>query len=178
MAYLRALVLVGGFLLIAYSLTTQAPPYRPPQQNSWQSVINYAHQNLPLEGQLRVKSDGFVYLKVDDRYIHTLFPMLGVKNEGYREPPYFRSPEAPGAHISVFYENEKIHPEEVGKLFHFKLKGLRKVRPSKYSEYLILEVDSPELEELREKYGLAPKLQGHEFHITLAKKTWRKALKT
>src|SRR5262245_55038877 len=71
--------------------------------SSWQEVLNYAQENLPKEGQLIVKSDGFGYLKVDDDYIHTLFPMLGLEEEGFKKPPYFRTEEAPGAHISVFY---------------------------------------------------------------------------
>lgn len=138
---------------------------------SWQQAVAYAREHLPMEGRLKVKSDGFGYLKVDDAYIHTLFPMLGLQEDGYREPPYFRAPEAPGAHISVFYVNEHIEPEEAGQIFHFELKDIVIVKPSKYDRYAALVVDSPELEKLREKYGLSPKLLGHDFHITLAKKT-------
>lgn len=141
---------------------------------TWQEVLNYAQENLPNEGQLMIKSDGFGYLKVDDNYIHTLFPMLGLTKDKYREPPYFRSKEAPGAHISVFYENENIIPEEVGQYFHFELQKIMIVKSSKNVSYAVLQVSSPELEKLREKYGLNPKLLGHEFHITLAKKTFRK----
>lgn len=139
--------------------------------SSWQEVLNYAQENLPTEGQLIVKSDGFVYLKVDDEYIHTLFPMLDLKEGGFREPPYFRSDEAPGAHISVFYVNENVMAEEVGQYFHFKLKQIVIVKPSKDTSYAVLQVESLELEKLREKYGLSSKLFGHEYHISLAKKT-------
>lgn len=139
--------------------------------NSWQEVLNYAQEHLPKEGQLIVKSDGFAYLKVDDEYIHTLFPMLSLKEDGFKEPPYFRSDEAPGAHISVFYVNEKIIPEEVGQFFHFELKQIVIVKPSKDTSYAVLQVESPELEKLREKYGLSSKLFGHDYHISLAKKT-------
>lgn len=140
---------------------------------SWQEVVDYARQNLPAEGQLMVKSDGFGYLKVDDAYIHSLFPMLGLEQDGYKEPPYFRTEEAPGAHISVFYVNENIIPEEVGYYFHFELKQIVIVKPSKETSYAILQVECPELEKLREKYGLSSKLFGHEYHISLAKKTVR-----
>jgi hypothetical protein len=139
--------------------------------SSWQEVLNYAQENLPKEGQLIVKSDGFGYLKVDDDYIHTLFPMLEVEGEGFKKPPYFRTDEAPGAHISVFYVNENIVPEEVGQYFHFELKQIVIVKASKNTSYAVLQVESPELEKLREKYGLSPKLFGHEYHISLAKKT-------
>ncbi|HEV8051038.1 MAG TPA: hypothetical protein VGP47_00980 [Parachlamydiaceae bacterium] len=138
---------------------------------SWQEVFNYAQENLSMEGQLIVKSDGFGYLKVDDEYIHTLFPMLGIIEEGFKEPPYFRTPEAPGAHISVFYVNENIMPEEVGQCFRFELKQIVIVKPSKDTSYAVLQVTSPELEKLREKYGLSSKLFGHDYHISLAKKT-------
>lgn len=141
---------------------------------AWQEVVYYAQEHLPAEGQLMVKSDGFVYLKVDDAYIHTLFPMLGLEQDGYQEPPYFRTKEAPGAHISVFYADEHIRPEEVGQHFHFELKHIELVRPSKNASYAILVVESPELEKLREKYGLSAKLFGHEYHIALAKKQIRR----
>lgn len=70
---------------------------------NWQEVIQYAQENLPLEGLLLTKSDGFGYIKVDDQYIQTLFPMLGLAEEGFEEPPYFRSEDAPGAHISAYF---------------------------------------------------------------------------
>lgn len=136
-------------------------------------VLAYAQENLPLEGKLIVKSDGFGYIKVDDAYIHSLFPMLGIAEEGYEEPAYFRSNEAPGAHISVFYVDENIWPEEVNQTFRFELKKISIVNPSKTASYAILEIESNELESLRVKYGLSHKLHGHEFHISLAKKKIR-----
>ncbi len=138
---------------------------------SWQQVADYAREHLPLEGRLLQKSDGFVYLKVDDAYIHRLFPMLDLQDEGFKEPPYFRSPEAPGAHISVFYADEHVRPIELGRHYTFALEDIEIVHPSPYTSYAILQVKAPELEKLRQKYGLSPKLFGHEFHITLAKKT-------
>lgn len=62
-------------------------------------------------------------------------------------------------------------PEEVGQYFHFELKQIVIVKPTKDTSYAVLQVESPELEKLREKYGLRPKLFGHEYHISLAKKT-------
>lgn len=139
--------------------------------DSWQQIVDYAKENLPLEGQLLIKSEGFVYLKVDDEYIHTLFPLLELEENGYKKPPYFRSKEAPGAHISIFYEKEHIFPEEIGQYFRFQLKQIVIVKPSKDTSYAVLQVEAPELEKLRKKYGLSPKLFGHEYHISLAKKT-------
>jgi hypothetical protein len=42
---------------------------------TWPEVILYAQENLPLESQLLTNPDGFGYIKVDDQYIHTLFPL-------------------------------------------------------------------------------------------------------
>lgn len=137
----------------------------------WEDVVQYARESLPLEGQLLSNADGFGYIKVDDQYIHTLFPLLGLEEEGFKKPPYFRTEDAPGAHISLFYVNESIKPEELGQTFHFELKNIVIAHPSKSTSYAVLEVESPELEALREKYGLEPKLQGYEFHISLAKKS-------
>lgn len=141
---------------------------------SWDQVVEHAKKNLPQEGVLIQKTDGYVYLKVDDNYIHQLFPLLGLEEEGYTEPPYFRSKEAPGAHISLFNESERIRPEEIGKIFPFTLEKIVIVKPAKDTYYAVLQVNAPALEALRKKYGLNPKLQGHEYHITLAKKKIRK----
>lgn len=134
---------------------------------SWPEVVKYAEANLPLKGRLLQKSDGYVYLKVDDEYIHRLFPMLGL-DKGYKEPPYFRTKEAPGAHISIFYSGENVYPEEIGRIYHFELKDIAIVKPAKDTLYVILQVESKELESLRKKYGLSPKLHNHEYHISLA----------
>lgn len=138
---------------------------------SWDKAIEYAKEHLPTNGKLVLKSDGFAYLKVDDRYIHDLFPMLELKDNGFDKPPYFRNRKAPGAHISVFNENEHIKPQEIGQYFNFTIKEIKIVNLSNGVSYAVLEVESPELEKLREKYGLPPKLLGHDFHISLAKKT-------
>jgi hypothetical protein len=140
---------------------------------SWTEVVEYAREHLPQEGYLIAKSDGYCYVKVSDEYIHTLFPMLDLEEEGYRKPPYFRSEEATGAHISVIYENENVIPDELGQIFQFELNQIVIVKVSREKTYAILQVTAPELEKLRCKYGLKPKLQGHEFHITLALKKSR-----
>jgi hypothetical protein len=143
-------------------------------QPAWQEAVDYAKKNLPLEGKLIQNPDGFVYLKVDDNYIHKLFPLLKLKEEGFREPPYFRSKRSPGAHISVFYVGEKVHPKELGSYFHFEPKKICFIKRSKKASLVILQVESAELETLRKKYGLSPKLQGHEFHISLGTKEFKK----
>lgn len=169
------IIAVAGFSLFWFEIPQKQTPSIIPLSLQ-QEALKYAQENLPKEGRLIVKPDGFTYLKVDDNYIYKLFPMLGLKEDGFREPPYFRTRSSPGAHISVFYKEEHIKPEEAGQYFQFKLKDIVIVRPSKYISFAILKVESPELEKLREKYGKSPKLLGHEFHITLAKKTVRRPI--
>ncbi len=146
---------------------------------TWQGVLNYAQEHLPMEGQLLKKSNGLIYLKVDDDYIHTLFPLLGLKEEGFKKPPYFCTQEAIGAHISVIRadENKDIPLDEVGQYFRFELKQIVIVKPAKDKSYAVIQVAVPELEKLRQKYGLGPKPHGHEYHISLAIKTPRHAKK-
>lgn len=171
---LCCLLFIGYFSFWQTADRLKAPSKKhfPVEANpAWKNVVEYAREHLPAEGVLTMKSDGFVYLKVDDKYIHTLFPMLELRESGFYEPPYFRAKEAPGAHISIFYVDEHILPTEIGQTFHFKLKDIVVVKTAKGDSHAVLVVDAPELEKLREKYGFSPKLQGHEYHITLAKKT-------
>jgi len=138
----------------------------------WQDVLQYAQQNLPLEGTVVRKSDGFVYVKVDDRYIKDLFPKLGLGRD-FHEPPYFRGPEAPGAHISLFNTQEHISAKkELGQTVHFTLKDIKIVRANQNASYVVLQVNAPELEQIRRSYGQSPKIGGKDFHISIAKKNF------
>lgn len=172
LAWIASLTLV--FLLLALGLYLQNNSSTDQREESakekrWEKAFEYAKEQLPKEGVLRRKRDGFVYLKVDDRYIHALFPLLDLKKEGFRKPPYFRSFESPGAHISVFDSKDKVRPKEIGQTFSFELKKITVVHPSAGTSYVILELDAKELESLREKYGFPPKIRHHEFHISLGK---------
>lgn len=135
-----------------------------------QAIINWATENLPQNGVLKENHEGFVYLKVDDGYINQLFQF--VDDYAYEKPPYFRRSDSPGAHISVFYVQERkktgvIH--EIGDKFTFKIVSVAYV-PPKTQKYIVLKISSPELENLRTKYDLSPYLKGHDFHITIAKR--------
>ncbi len=158
-----------NFALAPTALEFSAPTAAMP----WPRIVEFAKEQLPQEGELIAKPDGFVYVKVNDNYIHTLFPLLGLEEDGFTEPPYFRTKDAPGAHISVFYVDEHVKPEEVGQKFKFELKKIAIVQPEHDTRYAILEVDSPQLEELRKKYGKTPKLKNHEFYISIGKQKLR-----
>jgi hypothetical protein len=171
LASVAAITLYLGLNSLGYSTAVlEKPQEGVTSHSSWSEVVEYARSHFPQAGVLVQKTDGYVYLKVDDDYIHKLFPMLGLEEEGYTEPPYFRSKEAPGAHISVIYEAEEVSPEEVGNTYSFTLGDIVIVRPTWDTYYAVIQVKAPELEALRTKYGLQPKLQGHEFHISIAKK--------
>ncbi len=161
---------VGWAVTPAWTIDTSHEQIIESVDSSWQEVLAYAQENLPKEGTLIVKSDGFGYIDVDDDYIHQLFPLLGLEEEGFIKPPYFRTPEPIGAHISVFYVAENIIPEEINESFSFELERIVVVKPTADKSYVILEVKAPELEKLREKYGLSPKVFGQEYHISLAVK--------
>jgi hypothetical protein len=137
-------------------------------------IVQWAQSHLPQKGVLKENDQGFVYLKVDDGYINQLFPKLSAHN--YIKPAYFRRPDSPGAHISVFYVDERGRTgdiKEIGQGFSFKISDLAYV-PEKSREYIVIKVKSPELEQLRSKYNLSPLLHGHDFHITIAKKKNKK----
>lgn len=136
-------------------------------------IVEYALENLTQVGRLEQAKDGYVYLKVDNDYVNKLFPFL--KGEGFHKPAVFYRQPSIGAHISVFYEYEARdigEIQELGQKFSFKIKHIDRVR-TRRNEYVVLQVHSPELEKLRESYGLAPHLNHHQFHITIAQKRLR-----
>lgn len=131
-------------------------------------LISHAEKRLAHYGVLQKKETGFTYLKVDDAYIHTLYEFL--EEEGFEKPPYFRRADAPGAHISVLYEKEGESLRgvpRIGEVFSFTIKQLTKIR-TRDKEYIILQVHAPELEKYRVSLGFTPRLQNHDFHISLA----------
>src|SRR5690606_31062430 len=103
--------------------------------------LAYAEKNLPTKGILRQKKDGFAYLKVDDRYINDLFPLLEAGAD-FKKPAYFRNINSPGAHISVIYKNERVTlGQELGKEFSFDLIKIDSTK-NKNDNFIILDVHS------------------------------------
>lgn len=137
------------------------------------AILRYVEKNLPHQGTLKI-SDGFVYVDLDDEYIHKLISFI--QQDGFQEPPYFGSPGLVGAHITVMYpeETEKYGIQEMkecGEVIFFTPQKCQVVHPPRWKEidevYFIV-VDAPQLDEIREKYGL-PK-RGYAFHITIGVK--------
>ncbi|CDR33855.1 hypothetical protein [Criblamydia sequanensis] len=128
--------------------------------------------NLPKTGILKMKRDGYLYVKVDDRYIHNLQPKIRL--QGFKKPPYFRESDSPGAHISVAYTFERVafkgYMPELNQEISFTPVRLETVRKGNGTEYFLLVVQSKQLEEIRKRHGLKPKLMDHDFHITIGVK--------
>ncbi|CUI17753.1 hypothetical protein PNK_2150 [Candidatus Protochlamydia naegleriophila] len=160
--------------LVCLALATAAYFYQiPTSATEHKEAILEAAQKLPQSGVLKKNWDGYIYLKVDDDYIHQLFPLI--HENGFHKPSSLHRPSRIGAHISVFYKDEAASRKpitEVGQSYSFRVKNFTHVS-TKQKDYAIIEVDSPELEKLREKYGLPPKLFNHEFHITIGDKNKR-----
>jgi hypothetical protein len=133
-----------------------------------------ASQNaLPHEGIVK-KSAGFVYVDLDDAYIHSLIPFI--QKEGFIEPPYFSNPDSVGAHISIIYPDEMeqyglSEIPECGQIIHFDPVECKVVHPPRWKEidevYFIV-VDAPQLDAIRARYGL-PKRE-FAYHITIGVK--------
>lgn len=139
-------------------------------------AIQWAETQLNQNGVLKSGPKGLIYMKVDDNYIHHLFSIL--EPAVYVAPPYFRRSDAIGAHIPVFYADEvkKIEQlgemKELGSTYSFKIRKLA-ILSDKNHDYIVLQIESSELEALRKKYQVSPLLRGHDFQLTIAKKTLR-----
>lgn len=126
------------------------------------------------QGTLGEAENGFVYLHIDDAFIHDLIKFI--EPDGFIEPPYFGKPGLIGAHISVFYADEPRTGliEEIGQTFSFSPAQCKIIQPPNWPEVegvYIIEVDSPELDAIRQKYGLGPRELG--FHITIGIKKFQ-----
>jgi hypothetical protein len=135
-------------------------------------VLNYAHNELPNWGVLK-NIEGFVYIDLDDDYIHKLIAFI--KDDGFEEPPYFGAGLV-GAHITVIYPEEitKYGIEEIqecGEIIFFTLKDCKIVHPPKWQkidEVYFIVIDAPQLDQIRQKYGLPTR--EYDFHITIGVK--------
>ena len=119
--------------------------------------------------QLWMKDSGYMYLDLNNSYIESALELLPESED------FSRGPGSLGAHISVVYEAEIVEqevwePQAIGEWFEFEVKALRYVdrkHGKKHERIWFLAVDSPALQRLRKHWGMGPKLQGHDFHITL-----------
>ncbi len=128
------------------------------------------HQ-LPRSGNLVLTDHNYLFLTVDDNYIHQIFPLLKIPD--LKKPDYFdHYTQYMGAHISVIYPEEQVEITDIdqGRIIAFEVIGLfsAKIKPK---EYFVLKVNSPELIAMRHQYGLPDKLKLRgcdlDLHITV-----------
>ncbi len=136
-------------------------------------IVTYAISHFALQGTLTQANEGYLYLKIDDHFITSLFPLLNTKQK--QLPPYFSDPYNIGAHISVIYQDELSTPFEVnelGSLYLFNILGLYSAQIDT-NLFFILLVESNELVTIRKKYGFSDTPVYHgiavDWHITIAK---------
>lgn len=165
MKYIKSLFIYFLFsLLITTSLSAKEDHRLECQPLAIEEAAALSH-----EGILKRKENGFTYLDVTNDFIKSVVPLLDLPGE-LRVPP--TAARSVGAHISVFYEKEEVVPEELNTSFPFEIKEIRSFTNHTrdgLKKHWVIAVNSVELEALRVKYGCAPKLNGHDFHITLGK---------
>lgn len=135
--------------------------------------FKWSLSKIPKNGMLQRTNNNYVYLKIDDRFILELFPLL--QHENIYLPPYFSVPYNIGSHISVIYKEEyqpTVNFQNVDNiLFNFDVDGLYKAIVDQ-KKFLILKVISPSLESFRLINNLSKKPIYHgyqvDFHITIA----------
>jgi len=129
-------------------------------------------ENVSLTGKLKQAPNGFVYLDINDDLMNGLYSLID--EDGISKPPYSgKKFNEVGTHASVMYEDEteNLNIKEVGKEFNFELGEFKTTDPEGWDEMnavYFVQIHSKELEDLRKKYDLSKKLNGHEFHITIA----------
>ncbi len=146
----------------------------PQKEANEAEILDYANENLPLFGKLKTDERGFTYLDLENEYIYELLPFL--ETTGVTNPPYFDGIYSNGAHISVILASEahsSVSSEEFEEEIPFTITGCYSVEPENWPQMetiWFLTIDAPKLSEIRTKFGLTPKIQDHEFHITIAVK--------
>ncbi|MGL4348647.1 MAG: hypothetical protein ACRCSV_04240 [Chlamydiales bacterium] len=157
---------VTALLCISHCCFSHEPPFS-------EAVLKYTQNNLPNFGTLK-STNTFVYVDVDDKYVHELIQFI--EKSGFQKPPYFGDTDLVGAHITVIYPNEMEQYNleqinETGSTIFFQPVECKLVTPPNWKEidqvYFIV-VDSPQLDQIREKYGLPNR--EYKFHITIGVK--------
>lgn len=156
----------GACHLITSALTlSQAIPQMRVIDWKWRT-----HPNL--EGELCRDERGFVYLKMKDEIIFELNKIFGDSSL----PPYFGGGKH-GAHVTVIPVGElgkDVPISEIGKTIKFNIAFYDSLKPDGWkgvNEVSFLSLSAPELDSLRNQYGLTPKIHGsHDFHITFGVK--------
>lgn len=164
------------FLTLAILATSLSSPVFAVQDYQIESQPQVIEKVVQIEqkGILKQKDNGYLYLEVSNDFIGEVLPLIDAPGK-IVPPRHYTSKKGIGAHISVMYENEQILNEiweikELGQEYTFTIMELRTVKlnkDNKMKKLWLLAVAAPELEKLRESYGLSSKLKNHDFHITI-----------
>jgi len=143
------------------------------------SVMNWykkakKFEEVSLKGTLCKTKDGFVYLNIPEGLMKGLFSLID--EEGIEKPPYhLKEYNSVGTHVTVInqkeFEENDLDVKEIGQEYNFTLGEFKSTKPDGWDEVeevYFVQIFSDELEKLRKKYGLTKKIDGHEFHITIA----------
>jgi len=134
-------------------------------------------KQVSLVGTLKKTQDNFVYLDISNNILNGLYSMLS--DDDAEKPPYdLKSFNNVGAHVSVigvseYKDNDLEEIKELGEEFEFKTGKIYSVNPDGWDEMSsvwFMDIDSPALEKLRQKYGLPKLMEDHIFHISFAVK--------
>src|SRR3990172_955446 len=139
------------------------------------AICQAAQALLDGKGVLQQADDGFVYLEVSGNFINALLPLL--KEEPVRRLQPEAEPNYPKAHIAVILKKEEKAKEgwgrikELGEEFSFTIEKCYSLKPALWPEMeqvYFLTVNSQDLERLRERYLLTPKINSHGFQLAFA----------
>lgn len=113
----------------------------------------------------------FVFAKINEMFVEGLLPILSLL--GCQKPPFYNVGGI-GAHIPVISKSE--FTKEIQTNFRmcavrFQLSKFTFVEPKNWkavAQAAIIEIESPDIEAIRIKHGLAPKMPGgHKLHFTV-----------
>lgn len=158
------------FILSLSSAVFAAVDYQVENQSQViEKVVQFVQKGI-----LKQKDNGYLYVEVSRDFIAEVLPLIDAQGK-IVPPSHYTSKKGIGAHISVMYENEQVLNEiweikELGQEYTFNVMELRTVKlnkDNKIKKLWLLAVAAPELEKLRENYGLSSKLKDHDFHITI-----------
>jgi hypothetical protein len=133
--------------------------------------------HLMLKGRLLMNQHGYCYLKIKEPYFAHYHQLIS--RFGGEKPPFLENNAKLGIHVGVImpkeYEEKKLWGKvrEIGKEFYVSINGCYQIALKDHPEYeklWVIKVDSPKLEELRNRYGLSHLLNGHQFMILVGVK--------
>ena len=131
-------------------------------------ILSRAKEMLPQHGVLKQDAQGLIYLDLPEAYTTELLPLIA--DEGAEIPPYY-SPHVVAILPQEHEQRKELESLKVlGQTVSFTVTGCTSLKPRGWEEMervWIVTIQSPELETLRARALLPPKILAHEFHIVI-----------